>query len=322
MLALSTWKHGIKPNQIVYDTIANGGSALDAVEAGAKYCEADETCMSVGKGGIPDELGLLTLDASIMDHDGNCGAVSFVQGYLHPISIARRVMEASPHILITGEGAERFAREQGFTTEDLLTDASRALYEKWKARPAGLTVRLRHSEESENEYVFEYEEDGIKKELDRTALSVKGSHDTIGLLARDRNGTLAGACTTSGLAFKQHGRVGDSPIIGAGLYVDGNAAAAVATGNGELEMRASSSFHIDEQIRSGVEIKQALQNALDRIKKDKHLTDDMQIGLLVIRADGEWGAASIRDGFQFVAASDVMSNTLHQCNGLHYQTLK
>ncbi len=318
MLALSTWKHGFKPNQVVFDSISSGGSALDAVEAGARVCEADETCMSVGKGGIPDELGLVTLDASIMDHNGNCGAVSFVQGYSHPISIARRVMEVSPHVMLTGAGAERFAHEQGFMTEELLTDASRALYEKWKARPSGLKVRLRHSEESENEYVFEYEEDGIKKELDRTALSTNGSHDTIGLLARDKNGLLAGACTTSGLAFKQHGRVGDSPIIGAGLYVDGNTAAAVATGNGELVMRACSSYHIVEQIRNGVEITQTLQNALDRINNDKHLTDDMQIGLLVIRADGKWGAASIRGGFQFVVASDTMSNTLHQCNGFDF----
>ncbi len=320
MIALSTWKHGFIPNQISTDILRNGGAALDAVEMGAQYCEADTTCMSVGKGGIPDDLGIVTLDASIMDHDGNCGSVAFVKNYLHPITIARRVMETTPHVLLAGEGAEQFAQAQGFTTENLLTDAARTLYEKWKSRPEGLSVRLRRSEEGEHEYVFEYEEGGVKKEFDRATLNE--SHDTIGLLALDQNGHLAGACTTSGLAFKKHGRVGDSPIIGAGLYVDGDIAAAVATGNGELVMRACSSFHIVEQIRQGVEPEAAISNAIERIKKDKHLTDDMQVGLLVIRRDGQWWAGSLRDGFQFASASEKAANTLYQANGIHYSIVK
>ncbi len=132
MIALSTWKHGIEPNRIIYETISHGGSALDAVEAGAQHCESDTTCMSVGKGGIPDALGLLTLDASIMNHDGSCGSVAFVQGFEHPIAIARRVMENTQHVMLTGAGAERFAEEEGFVRSNLMTPASRKLYERWR----------------------------------------------------------------------------------------------------------------------------------------------------------------------------------------------
>ncbi len=309
MEALSTWKHGVEPNQISFAAMKDGSSALDAVELAARYCEADETCMSVGKGGIPDELGMVTLDASIMDHDGNCGSVAFVQNYLHPISIARKVMEKTSHVMLAGIGAERFAQREGFTTSNLLTDASQKLYDKWKELPDGLNVRLRRSEEGEHEYVFEYSEDGKKKELDRTSLNE--SHDTIGLLARDKNGKLAGACTTSGLAFKMHGRVGDSPIIGAGLYVDGEIGAAVATGNGELVMRACSAFHIVELLRQGQSPEEAMKFAISKIKKDKHLTDDMQVGFLVLRHDGKWAAGSLREGFQYSVETELTPNTLH-----------
>jgi len=308
MEALATWKHGFEPNRISFDALKEGLSAIDAVELGARYCEADETCMSVGKGGIPDEQGKVTLDACIMDHDGNCGSVAFVQNHLHPISIARKVMEKTSHVMLAGIGAERFAEREGFLTSNLLTEASQKLYEKWKELPNGLNVRLRRSEEGEHEYVFEYSENGKTKEIERAALNE--SHDTIGLLARDKNGNLAGACTTSGLAFKMHGRVGDSPIIGAGLYVDGGVGAAVATGNGELVMRACSAFHIVEMLRQGSSPEEALRVAKERIKKDKHLTDDMQVGFLVLRYDGKWAASSLREGFQYAAASNVLPNTM------------
>lgn len=317
MEGLATWKHGFEPNRIVFAAMEDGVSALDAVERGARYCEDDLTCMSVGSGAIPDELGILTLDASIMDHRGNCGSVSFVQHYPHPISIARKVMEKTSHVMLAGVGAEKFAEREGFTTSDLMSDASQKLYEKWKELPEGLNVRLRRSEEGEHEYVFEYSENGNTKELDRKSLNE--SHDTIGLLARDKNGKLAGACTTSGLAFKMHGRVGDSPIIGAGLFVDGEIGAAVATGNGELVMRACSAFHIVEMLRQGIEPEHALLEAIDRIKKDKHLTDDMQVGFLVLRSDGFWRAASLREGFQFAVATERDNNKLYNCAGINYK---
>jgi len=317
METLATWKHGFEPNRVTFESLLSGSSSLDAVEAGARNCEADETCMSVGRGGIPDDMGVVSLDASIMDHEGNCGAVTFVDHYLHPISIARRIMEKTPHIMLSGKGAELFAEREGFTKDELLTDAAKKLYDKWKSLPkGGLNVRLRRSTEGEHEYVFEYIEDGVKHELSREVLNE--SHDTIGIIARDKNGKLAGACTTSGLAFKMHGRVGDSPIIGAGLYVDGEYGAAVATGNGELVMLSCSAFHIVEQLRQGVEPNVALDNAIARMHKDKHLTDDMQVGVMLLRADGVWSARSLREGFQFGVASDGESNTLYNCNNTSF----
>jgi isoaspartyl peptidase/L-asparaginase-like protein (Ntn-hydrolase superfamily) len=312
MEALSTWKHGFEPNRVTFEAILNGSTALDSVEMGARYCEADETCMSVGRGGIPDTMGEVSLDASIMDHEGNCGAVTFVRNYLHPISIARKVMEKTKYIMLSSEGAELFAEREGFPKEPLLTEAAKKLYEKWKTFPEGMNVRLRRRAEGEHEYVFELEENGTKKEIDRRTL-INESHDTIGIIARDSGGNLAGACTTSGLAFKLHGRVGDSPIIGAGLYVDGKVGAAVATGTGELVMRACSAFHIIEQMRRGVGPDAALDAAIARIRQDKHLTDDMQVGLMVLRSDGVWSSRSLREGFQFAVAS-IEPNTLYNCS--------
>jgi N4-(beta-N-acetylglucosaminyl)-L-asparaginase len=314
---MSTWKHGFQPSRVVHELLDSGSSALDAVEAGARYCEADLTCMSVGKGGIPDDFGIVSLDASIMDHEGNCGAVCFVQNYDNAIGLARRVMEKTGYIMLAGSGAERFAEAEGFPKTDLLTDKAKALYETWKQHPNRLRVRLRRATEGEHEYTFEeIDETGKASEIDRDSLNE--SHDTIGLIGLDREGRLAGACTTSGLAFKKHGRVGDSPIIGSGLYVDGQVAAAVATGNGEFVMRACSTFHIVEQIRQGVEPDVALQNAIARIEADRHMHDDVQVGLLVIRADGVWSSRSLRTGFQFAAATNTQGNTLYECSPFGY----
>jgi isoaspartyl peptidase/L-asparaginase-like protein (Ntn-hydrolase superfamily) len=306
-ISLSTWKHGLQPNQITFDKIISGGSALDAVELGARYCEADLTCMSVGRGGIPDELGQVTLDASIMDHEGNCGSVAFVRNYEHVASIARRVMEKTPHVMLAGEGAERFAEREGFPRTDLLTEKAKALWEEWRKAPDKLHIRLRRAGEGEDEYSFVHVDDeGRETELNRDDIGAPRnvSHDTIGIIARDSNGHLAGACTTSGLAFKMHGRVGDSPIIGAGLYVDGKYGAAVATGNGELVMRACSSFFMVEMMREGAAPEEACKRAIERLSLDRHIKDDMQVGLMVIRADGKWATRSLRPGFQFALASD------------------
>ncbi len=307
LISLSTWKHGFHPNRITYDALLAGRSALDAVELGARYCEADLTCMSVGRGGIPDASGHVTLDASIMDHEGRCGAVAFVHNYEHVASIARRVMEKTPHIMLVGEGAEQFAEEEGFTRTSLLTTKAELLYKEWAKQPDKLHVRLRRAEEGEHEYVFvSVDEDGNHTEIQRESVGlppINESHDTIGIIGMDSEGKLAGACTTSGLAFKLHGRVGDSPIIGAGLYVDGEVAAAVATGTGELVMRACSSFHIVEMIRQGMAPEEACEVAIQRIARDKQLKDDMQVGLMVIRRDGAWASRSLRPGFQLAAAS-------------------
>jgi N4-(beta-N-acetylglucosaminyl)-L-asparaginase len=302
LVSLSTWKHGFHPNRVSYEALVAGRSALDAVERAAKYCEDDLTCMSVGRAGLPDALGMVTLDASIMDHEGSCGAVAFVRNYQDVTSIARRVMEKTPHVMLVGEGAEAFANAEGFRKSNLLTDKAETLWKQWQKQPDRLHVRLRRAAEGEHEYVFvTTDEAGHEVEVDRESI---GSHDTIGIIAMDSEGRLAGACTTSGLAFKMHGRVGDSPIIGAGLYVDGEIAAAVATGNGELMMRACTTFHIVEMIRQGIEPSEACERAVARILKDKRLTADMQAGVMVIRADGAWAARSIRAGFQLAAACE------------------
>ena len=327
LISLSTWKHGFHPNRITYDALLAGRSALDAVELGARYCEADLTCMSVGRGGIPDAAGHVTLDASIMDHEGRCGAVAFVHHYEHVASIARRVMERTPHIMLVGEGAEQFAEAEGFPRSNLITTKAELLYKGWAKQPDKLHVRLRRAEEGEHEYVFvSVDEDGNHTEIARENVGqasrlardaaredsgkpgglphINESHDTIGIISMDAEGRLAGACTTSGLAFKMHGRVGDSPIIGAGLYVDGEVGAAVATGTGELVMRACSSFHIVEMLRQGISPSEACEIAMQRIARDKQLKDDMQVGVMVIRSDGAWAGRSLRPGFQLAAACD------------------
>ncbi len=324
MIALATWNHGLEPNRLAFETISKGGSALDAVERGGTSCEADLTCMSVGRGALPDANGLVTLDASIMDHEGNCGSVAFVQHYLEVTQLARRVMEHTPYVMLVGEGAEGFAAAQGFERTELLTESARELYARWSEHPDKVHVRLRRVAEGSHEYTLE--EIGAPNGASSGAHELNSlkpkneSHDTIGLLALDGNGRLAGACTTSGLAFKMHGRVGDSPIIGAGLYVDGEVGAAVATGNGELVMRACSSFHIVELMRQGMEPGKACEIALEKIRKDRHLTDAMQIGLLALRADGVWSARALRPGFQFAMQDDKhVSVCLYDCDesGFH-----
>ena len=200
-IVLSTWKHGIPANDAAWKILKNGGSALDAVETGAKVPEADPESSSVGFGGLPDEQGKVTLDACIMDHTGNCGSVAFIQNIKHPISVARKVMEETKHVMLAGEGARQFAVSKGFEEMDLLTDVSRKKWEEWK-----------------------------KKQFKQTP---HDTHDTISVLVQDSKGNLSAACTTSGWAYKLHGRVGDSPIIGAGLYVDNKIGCAAATGLGE-----------------------------------------------------------------------------------------
>src|SRR5690606_38666569 len=199
-LVISTWNFGLAANAAAWKILNPGGRALDAVEAGAKVPEADPTETSVGFGGLPDRDGFVTLDACIMDENGNCGSVAFLQDIVHPISVARAVMEKTPHVMLVGDGALQFALANGFQRKRLLTPESEKAWKEW-------------SKKAEYKPVINIE-----------------NHDTIGILALDQTGNLSGACTTSGMAYKMHGRVGDSPIIGAGLYVDNEVGAATATG--------------------------------------------------------------------------------------------
>ena len=267
-IVISTWNHGITANKVAMDIIINGGNSLDAVEAGVRVTESDPEMMSVGYGGLPDRDGYVTLDACIMDHTGNCGAVSYLQHIKNPISVARKVMEETPHVMLSGKGALDFALEKGFKMENLLTEKAENLWKEWL-----VTSQYRPIVNIEN-------------------------HDTIGLLAIDEKGNISGACTTSGIAWKLHGRVGDSPIIGAGMYVDNEVGGACATGVGELVMKTLGSFLIVELMRQGMNPQEACEEAVMRIVS-KEEYKDIQVGYLAIDKNGNYGAYSIHPGFNY-----------------------
>jgi len=283
---VSTWDFGVAANQAAWAVLAKNGRALDAVEAGARIPEADLRNHSVGRAGYPDRDGRVTLDASIMDEHGNCGAVAAIEHIAHPISVARRVMEKTPHVLLVGDGALQFAIEQGFPKEELLTPESRKAWQDWLK-----TANYKPAANSE------------VKTYDATPSKVRGdakNHDTIGMLAIDAKGNLAGACTTSGMAWKLHGRVGDSPIIGAGLYVDNEVGGATSTGVGEEVIRTAGSFLVVELMRQGRSPQQACEEAVRRIVRKRMKTaKDLQVGFLALNRQGEVGAYAIQKGFTY-----------------------
>lgn len=267
-LVISTWNHGIPANEAAWKVLSTGGRAIDAAEAGVRVVEADPEGRSVGIGGMPDRDGIVTLDACVMDEFGNAGAVCFLQDILHPVSVARKVMDETPHVMLAGEGARRFALEKGFEPVELLTPESRADWEKWL---------------TESEY--------------KPVINIE-NHDTIGLICLDAHGNLGGACTTSGLAFKMHGRVGDSPIIGAGLFVDNEVGAATATGLGEAVMKTCGSFLVVELMRQGMHPQAACEEAVRRIAA-KQEVNDLQVGYIAVNKSGEIGAFAIHPGFNY-----------------------
>ena len=268
-VVISTWNSGIPANDEAWKILSKGGKALDAAEAGVRIIEDDPDNMSVGLGGLPDRDGIVTLDACIMDHLGNAGSVSFLQNIKNAVSVARKVMEETPHVMLSGEGAYQFALEQGFKHQDLLTEQSLRAWEEWK-------------KESRYEPVINVE-----------------NHDTIGMLAIDSSGNIAGSCTTSGAAYKYHGRVGDSPIIGAGMYVDNEIGGAVATGLGELVMKTLGSFLIVEFMRQGMLPQEACEAALNRIAGKLPDYRKYQVGYLAVDKSGRHGAYSIHKGFNY-----------------------
>ncbi len=279
-LIISTWNHGLPANEAAWGKLKEGGSALDAAEAGVKVPEGDPNVMSVGFGGLPDADGRVTLDACIMDGHNQCGSVACIEHIKHPVSVARKVMEDTQHVMLVGEGALEFALKKGFKKENLLTPKSLKAWE------------------------------GYKKELEkkRSIINIE-NHDTIGLLVLDGNGNISGACTTSGMANKIHGRVGDSPIIGAGLFVDGEVGGACATGVGEEVIRQAGSAMIVELMRSGMVPEMACREVLNRIVKTNGGKIDFQVGFLALRKDGHYGAYSLKKGFNF-AVCDSKGNNL------------
>jgi isoaspartyl peptidase/L-asparaginase-like protein (Ntn-hydrolase superfamily) len=277
---ISTWRQGIAANEMGMKVLNEGGTALDAVEKGVKTAEDNPDVMSVGYGGLPDECGHVSLDACIMDWEYNAGAVAFVRKCKNPASVARKVMEITKHVFLVGEGADRFAQLLGFPKVDLLTDKARRRWLEWKR--------------------------GISSK--DNWLTPEESHDTIGMLVLDMQGRVAGAVTTSGLAWKIHGRVGDSPIIGAGLYVDGEVGAAAATGVGEAVIRTCGSFLIVEYMRNGMHPQRAVEETLKRVlKANKKWVDKnprFQVAFIAVNLRGEIGAMGLRKGFQYALYKD------------------
>lgn len=293
-IVISTWDFGVAANAEAWKVLKEGGRSLDAVEQGVWVPEADPANQTVGLGGFPDRDGKVTLDACIMDEKGNCGSVAALEHIVHPISVARRVMEKTPHVMLVGEGALQFALEQGFKKEDLLTPQSEKAWKEWLKT-------------SQYKPVINIEN---KSFAPRKLPGNQYNHDTIGMLALDSKGNLSGACTTSGMAFKLRGRVGDSPIIGAGLYVDNEVGAATSTGVGEEVIRNVGSFLVVELMRQGYRPEEACKEAVMRIiRKKPETAKEIQVGFLALNKKGEYGAYAIQKGFSF-AVCDVNKQDL------------
>jgi len=287
---VSTWDFGVGANQAAWKVLAAGGNALDAVEAGARWAESELCNPTVGRCGNPDRDGVLSLDASIMAGDGRCGSVAALVDILHPVSVARRVMEQTPHVMLVGEGAQQFAVQQGFERQHLLTPEAEKAWREWLKT---------------EQYAPQINAERRGRPGD------KDNHDTLGMLAIDANGQMAGACTTSGMAWKLHGRVGDSPIIGAGLYVDNEVGAATASGVGEEMIRNAASFLVVELMRQGLSPADACREAIGRVvRKRPEASRTLQVCFLALNRNGEVGAYALHRGFVYAVCDAKRQDAL------------
>lgn len=320
-IVVSTWDFGIAANKAAWQVLRSGGRALDAVETGVHVPEADPKNHTIGYSGFPDRDGHVTLDACIMDEHGNCGSVAALEHIVHPISVARKVMEKTPHVMLVGEGALQFALENGFKKENLLTPESEKAWKEWLKKSEYKPVMNIENQSYEGKDPGTFNE--VPQQENTTAfnpLKLPGNvynHDTIGMVALDAQGNLSGACTTSGMAFKLHGRVGDSPIIGAGLYVDNEVGAATATGVGEEVIRVVGSFLVVELMRQGYTPEAACKEAVMRIvKKNPERSKGIQIGFLALNKKGEHGAYCLHEGFSYAVTTG--DNEEEVIKGKHY----
>ena len=275
-VVISTWDVGMEANKGAWEVLRTGGRALDAVEKGVMVTEASKSCC-VGLQANPDRDGFVTLDACIMDEAFNCGSVAFLERIKHPISVARRVMEKTPHVMLVGSGARQFAMEEGFPLEEvkLYPDAQKA-YDNW-----------------------------LKKGVYSPVINIE-NHDTIGMVAMDAKGNLSGSCTTSGMAFKMRGRVGDSPIIGAGLFVDNEVGACTATGQGEDVIRVAGSHTVVEFMRQGMTPEAACKKVIERIVKiKKEKSKDIQVAFVALNKKGQVGSFAINKGFSYAVRNNT-----------------
>ena len=287
-VVISTWDFGKPANAEAWKVLSAGGRSLDAVEKGVHVPEGDPTITTVGYGGAPDRDGHVTLDACIMDEFANCGSVAGLEHIVHPISVARKVMEKTPHVMLIGDGALQFALANGFKKENLLTKESESAWKEW-----------------------------LKKAEYKPIANIE-NHDTIGMLALDSSSNLSAACTTSGMAYKMRGRVGDSPIIGAGLFVDNEVGAATSTGVGEEVIRICGSHLVVELMRQGNTPQQACEIAVKRIVKNQpQKSKGMQVGFLAINKNGEHGAFALQRGFTFAVYSSIVENQLFEAKSYY-----
>ena len=294
-VVVSTWDFGKTANVGAWNVLGKGGRALDAVEAGVMIPEADPTNQTIGYGGLPDRDGRVTLDACIMDEKYNCGSVMCLEYIIHPISVARLVMEKTPHVILVGDGALSFALANGFKKENLLTPESEKAWKEW------LKTSKYNPEKNIENRLYNKSNDPMPGGPD--------NHDTIGMMAMDASGNLSGACTTSGLAYKMHGRVGDSPVIGAGLYVDNEIGAATSSGVGEEVIRIVGSHLVVELMRQGMKPEAACKEAVERIvKRSPEKSKTIQVGFIALNKQGEYGGFSLQPGFSY----SVKSNTVEK----------
>lgn len=288
-IVISTWDAGLRANKAAWEILKEGGRALDAVEKGVMVTEDEQNCC-VGLGANPDRDGFVTLDACIMDEFSNCGSVAFLERIKHPVSVARRVMEKTPHVMLVGSGAQQFAVAEGFILEEqkLSPDAQKN-YDNWlktsEYKPPAINVE---SKKGHGPFAPHKLDNG------------EWNHDTIGMVAMDANGNLSGSCTTSGAGFKMRGRLGDSPIIGAGLFVDNEVGACTATGQGEDVIRVAGSHTVVELMRQGLSPEKACKTAIERIMRIKgEKAKDIQVAFLAVNKNGEVGAFAIHKGFSY-----------------------
>jgi N4-(beta-N-acetylglucosaminyl)-L-asparaginase len=286
-LVISTWAPNVKANEAAWKVLKNKGRALDAVVTGVQVPEADPNDTSVGYGGLPDRDGRVTLDSCVMNEYGQCGAVLAIEHIMHPVLVARMVMEKTPHVILVGEGALQFALANGFKKENLLTPESERAWKEWlKSSRYDPMITIQEREEKSNQ----------QPPWPVPVLN----HDTIGMLALDASGNLSGACTTSGMAYKMRGRVGDSPIIGAGLFVDNEVGAATSTGVGEEVIKICGSHTIVEMMRHNYSPEAACKEAIRRIlKNNPQNAGQLQVAFLALNKKGQFGAYSTIKGFTY-----------------------
>ena len=277
---ISTWNAGLQANKVAFEVLKNKGVAIDAIEKGLNVTESDLENTSVGIGGLPDANGDVTLDACIMDHEFNCGSVSYLKNIENPISVARKVMEDTPHVMLSGKGAYDFAIQKDFKHQELLTESSKKMWKEWKLENNNVLPAINHE-----------------------------NHDTIAMIALDEKGNLSTGCTTSGWAYKLGGRVGDSPIIGAGVYLDNQVGAACATGMGEAIIKICGSHAIVELMRNGNSPQEACKIAVQRIKNSNKDLKDLQVGFIAMNKNGEIGSYSLYSGFNY-AYQDAQESKL------------